>query len=91
MHVSAGQVWNMWCPVLYRVAVHHVATFITEQPDTSIAQQLSARIEQLGNKVNSAVHIQVAYNTRERLYLCFHYVNKFGGGGEINGIQFVYK
>lgn len=51
-----GQVREVWCPVLYRVAVHHVATFITEHPDTSVAQQLSSRIQELGNKVSTSVH-----------------------------------
>jgi len=51
-----GQVREVWCPVLYRVAVHHVATFITEHPDTTVAQQLSSRIQQLGNKVSTSVH-----------------------------------
>lgn len=65
MRASVGQVRDMWCPVLYRVALHHVATFIAEQPDTSIAQQLRSRIQQLGNKVrthfiyNMHVHGQV--------------------------------
>ncbi|XP_021927838.1 RNA polymerase II-associated protein 1 isoform X2 [Zootermopsis nevadensis] len=48
--LGTGQVRDVWCPVLYRVALHHVATFIAEQPDTLIAQQLSSRIQQLGNK-----------------------------------------
>jgi hypothetical protein len=38
------------------VAIHHVATFITQHPDTSVAQQLRSKIQQLGNKVSTAVH-----------------------------------
>ncbi|XP_069684803.1 RNA polymerase II-associated protein 1-like isoform X1 [Periplaneta americana] len=48
--LATGQVREIWCPVLYKVAVHHVATFISQQPNTSIAQQLSSRIQKLGNK-----------------------------------------
>jgi hypothetical protein len=78
-YVSAGQVRDLWCPVLYRVAVHHVTTFIAEQPDTSIAHQLSARILQLGNKVNTAVHVTDIYITFIRVYSClFCYLTNVG-------------
>lgn len=80
--VSAGQVRELWCPVLYKVAVHHVATFIAEQPYTSIAQQLSARIQQLGNKVNTTVYIAYMYMRMIRVSPClFYYFNKFLGRG----------
>jgi hypothetical protein len=64
------------------VAVHHVATFVTEQPYTSTAQQLSARIQQLGNKVNTTFYIAYMFMRMIRVFPClFYYFNKFCGRG----------
>ncbi|PNF36178.1 RNA polymerase II-associated protein 1 [Cryptotermes secundus] len=63
--LATGQVRDLWCPVLYKVAVHHVATFITEQPCTSVAQQLNARIQQLGNK--QLQNILLTYSNQKKL------------------------
>jgi len=41
--ISDGQIQDMWCPVLYKVVPHHVATFIMKHPDTSVAHQFSWR------------------------------------------------
>jgi hypothetical protein len=80
---SAGQVRDLWCPVLYRVAVHHVATFIAQQPYTTIAQQLSARIQQLGNKVNTTIYVAYMFMSKIRVSSClFYYFNKFWGRSE---------
>lgn len=49
--IMSGQVREMWCPVLYQVALHHVPAFILEHPETTIAQQLKSRIQQLKDKI----------------------------------------
>ncbi|PSN49130.1 hypothetical protein C0J52_07240 [Blattella germanica] len=56
--VMTGQIREVWCPVLYQVALHHVASFISQNSETEIAQQLKSRIQQLGNKVPNQWRIE---------------------------------
>ncbi|XP_066998768.2 RNA polymerase II-associated protein 1 [Anabrus simplex] len=48
--LATGRIREQWCPVLFTVAVHHVATFIKSHQDTGIAQQLRTSIDRLSNK-----------------------------------------
>lgn len=48
--VARGQIIEKTCPVLFRVAVHHVATFVARHKDHTFARSLQKRIEHLGNK-----------------------------------------
>ncbi|XP_049960500.1 RNA polymerase II-associated protein 1 [Schistocerca serialis cubense] len=47
--LATGVVQEKWSPVLYRVAVHHVSTYL-KQNDNILAHQLNEKILKLGNK-----------------------------------------
>lgn len=48
--IARGHVNERRCPVLYRVAVHHVATFTSLHKDHPFAISLQKQIDNLGNK-----------------------------------------
>ncbi|KAL1457674.1 hypothetical protein WDU94_007879 [Cyamophila willieti] len=48
--LATGKIKETWCPVLYRVALHHVSVFIKTNPDDKVAKELSMRVEKLGNQ-----------------------------------------
>ncbi|KAL1124466.1 hypothetical protein AAG570_001092 [Ranatra chinensis] len=51
--LAIGRVNVNWCPVLYRMAVHHVATYIATCPaEDRVGIVLKDRIAKLGNKVS---------------------------------------
>lgn len=47
--LGTGKVRDIWCPVLYRVAVHHVATYVKTNSD-KISNTLLSMINSLGNQ-----------------------------------------
>lgn len=49
--VLTGRIRECWCPILYKVAVHHVSRYVKENTDKS-AQLLHSRIVSLGNQVS---------------------------------------
>lgn len=48
--LALGMVQENWCPVLYKVALYHVSTFIKLHHGTTFAEQLRSKINKLGNK-----------------------------------------
>lgn len=48
--VAKGRIVERRCPVLYRVAVHHVSSFIKTYPNHPFATLLNKKISQIGNK-----------------------------------------
>ncbi|GLG97793.1 RNA polymerase II-associated protein 1 [Gryllus bimaculatus] len=48
--LATGTVREIWCPVLYLTAMHHVATFINLHNETDLAKRMKLRISKLGNK-----------------------------------------
>uniref|UniRef100_A0A146L171 RNA polymerase II-associated protein 1 n=1 Tax=Lygus hesperus TaxID=30085 RepID=A0A146L171_LYGHE len=46
--VASGEVREAWCPVLYRMAFHHVVSYISSN-NNKISKVLRDRIEKLGN------------------------------------------
>ncbi|XP_073995114.1 RNA polymerase II-associated protein 1 isoform X2 [Rhodnius prolixus] len=47
--LATGRIRECWCPILYKVAVHHVSRYVKENTDKS-AQLLHSRIVSLGNQ-----------------------------------------
>ncbi|XP_054282701.1 RNA polymerase II-associated protein 1 isoform X2 [Macrosteles quadrilineatus] len=48
--IAQGRVRQTFCPVLFKVAVHHVATFISLYPDEGPARKLKQMVDALGNQ-----------------------------------------
>uniref|UniRef100_A0A8D8ZV14 RNA polymerase II-associated protein 1 n=1 Tax=Cacopsylla melanoneura TaxID=428564 RepID=A0A8D8ZV14_9HEMI len=48
--LATDKIRETWCPVLYRVALHHISVFIQTNPEDRVAHELRMRVEKLGNK-----------------------------------------
>uniref|UniRef100_A0A1B6HWM6 RPAP1/MINIYO-like TPR repeats domain-containing protein n=1 Tax=Homalodisca liturata TaxID=320908 RepID=A0A1B6HWM6_9HEMI len=48
--LAQGRVKETFCPVLYRVAVHHVSTYVSLYPDLPAARRLAQMVQALGNQ-----------------------------------------
>ncbi|XP_046675794.1 RNA polymerase II-associated protein 1-like [Homalodisca vitripennis] len=48
--LAQGRVKETFCPVLYRVAVHHVCTYISRYPDLPATRRLAQMVQALGNQ-----------------------------------------
>lgn len=48
-----GRIQEKFCPILYRVGLHHVATFVEKFQGEAAAEKLRQKIESIGNKVCS--------------------------------------
>lgn len=48
----SGRVKETFCPVLYKVAVHHVATFVFLYADQPPSKRFRKMIDALGNQVS---------------------------------------
>lgn len=46
-----GKIQENFCPVLYRIGLHHVATFVKKYDGEAAAEKLKRKIESIGNEV----------------------------------------
>ncbi|XP_075211617.1 RNA polymerase II-associated protein 1 isoform X2 [Lycorma delicatula] len=48
--LATERIRPQWSPVLYKVAVHHVSTFMIKYPENNFTKSLKQRIDALGNQ-----------------------------------------
>uniref|UniRef100_A0A1B6CGL5 RNA polymerase II-associated protein 1 n=1 Tax=Clastoptera arizonana TaxID=38151 RepID=A0A1B6CGL5_9HEMI len=60
--LAKGQVREKWCPVLYKVAVHHVAVFINLYADQPFTKSLLQKIKSLGNQDLRTLLLEYQYS-----------------------------